>query len=352
MYKANYIKHALNFHVPAGTSRGVLNEKESWFIFLTDSDHPAKTGIGECSIIPGLSIDKRSDLEEKLEQSCEQINSGAHPGEIQVKDFPAINFGLETAFIDHMSGEDRVLFETNFTNGKVGIPINGLIWMGDKRSMLDQVETKINDGFRILKFKVGAIDFNVELEILKSVRSSFSKSDLEIRLDANGAWDANEAIEKLNRLSTFGIHSIEQPIASGQMEAMRMISEQSPIDIALDEELIGASGAQEMQHILSFINPAYIILKPSLLGGIKASEKWIRMAEKLKIGWWITSALESNIGLNAIAQWAATLNTILPQGLGTGQLFTNNFPSPLTIESNKLWYNPESKWDISKLINS
>ena len=369
MIQARHIRHTLHFRFPAGTSRGVLHQKDSWFIVLRDRNNPGRTGIGECSLIPGLSPDPADAVPAILEQVCSRLEQGlpvaAVPGRLEqvyaeleqglameehdLKEYPAIRFALETALTDLETGGSRILFPGAFTAGHKGIPINGLIWMGDKHTMLQQVGEKIDTGFRVLKMKVGAIGFSEELEIIRYIRNTFSPADLEIRIDANGAWEKEEATGKLKILSEFEIHSVEQPVKAGQWEAMAEICTTSPIPVALDEELIGISDPAQQHLLLEKTRPAYIILKPSLVGGIAASTTWINIAEKLGIGWWVTSALESNIGLNAIAQWTATLETKLPQGLGTGQLFTNNIPSPLEIREGQLFYNPDEKWDTSAI---
>jgi o-succinylbenzoate synthase len=348
MLTASYIKHTLKFLNPVGTSRGVLREKESWFIKISDSLSPDVFGIGECSLIPGLSTDRLEDFESVLKFATQNIEI-LRPNDLQFRDHPSIQFGFETAMQDLNTGGKRILKASDFSTGKYGVPINGLIWMGEKNSMKKQVREKIDQGFRILKLKVGALNFDDELDILKSIRENYTAKDLEIRLDANGAWEKDEAIEKLKQLSNFNIHSIEQPISAGYAEDMAELVAQSIIPIALDEELNGAKRHYNLEQLLETIQPAYIILKPSLLGGIKAAEAWIVLAEKLGISWWITSALESNIGLNAIAQWTATLQTSLPQGLGTGALFSNNISSPLEVRGDKLYYLPENNWDLTNL---
>lgn len=348
MYRAAYIKHRLKFLKPAGTSRGVLLEKDSWMILVRRMDDAGKVGIGECSLIPGLSQDKTIDFEKTLKKVCERLSQGNLDFEF-ITEYPAIRFGLETALLDLESGAKKILFPSTFTDGKTGIPINGLIWMGSGKSIQEQIDRKIKQGFRILKLKVGALDFEEELRILAAIRKQYSSSDLEIRLDANGAWSNDTAPEKLRYLADYHIHSIEQPIAAGNPDAMAEVSATSPIPVALDEELIGVYGSLERKSILERIKPAYLILKPSLLGGIKSSEEWISLAQEQGIGWWVTSALESNIGLNAIAQWCASLPTTLPQGLGTGSLFINNFPSPLEVKGDSLYHFPGKAWDVSQI---
>lgn len=350
MLKASYIKHPMQFILPAGTSRGTLKEKDSWFIILSNSEQANKYGIGECSLIPGLSIDNPTLIEQKIQVLIAELNAGHALSDLFFDDFPALRFAYETAVIDLQAEQERILFPTVFSSGERGLSINGLIWMGSPASMMEQVSAKVDAGFKILKLKVGAIDFDDEVRILSMIRSSYSKVDLEIRLDANGAWEADEAIEKLNRLAEFHIHSLEQPIKAGNYYKMAKVCSVSPISIALDEELIGVKGEKQKKTMLNIIKPQYIIIKPSLLGGFKESEEWISFARAAKIPWWITSALESNIGLNAIAQWTATKHTSMAQGLGTGQLFSNNIPSPLKIIKDKLWYKTEEGWDVSKLI--
>jgi len=340
---ARYINFKLQFKLPAGTSRGVLLHKPSSFLILVKD---GVAGIGECSIIPDLSIDPQETYSLKLDEVCSLLNDGCNPNSIDLSSYPSIAFGLETALLDLAAKGTKHLFPSLFTQGIAGIPINGLVWMGDKAFMQKQIREKIALGYHCIKLKVGAIDFKTEMEIIAGIRSQFSASDIEIRLDANGGFSTNEALEKLLKLSTFQIHSIEQPIRQKQWESMAELCQKSPIPIVLDEEIIGMK-TEDKEALLQIINPAYIILKPSLIGGFVASEEWIQLAEKHNIKWWITSALESNIGLNAIAQWTFNLNSSLPQGLGTGQLYHNNIPSPLEIENAKLFYRAENKWDLS-----
>lgn len=341
--KAHYITYPLHFKFPAGTSRGVLLHKPSSFIFLENN---GVVGIGECSTIPDLSIDPMEQYEQKLQEVCRVLNNGQDASELDLSAFPSIAFGLETALLDLQTGGKRILFENDFSAGKTGIPINGLVWMGDREFMQKQIREKIAAGYHCIKLKVGALDFDTELEIIAGIRQQVSPEEIEIRLDANGGFTPTDALEKLKRLSDYSIHSIEQPIKPRQWEDMAEICRKSPIPIVLDEELIGVEPNEAM---LLQIKPAYIILKPSLLGGFGVSEKWIELAEKNNIGWWNTSALEANIGLNAIAQWTASLNSTMPQGLGTGQLYHNNIPSPLGIREAKLWNDPKTQWDLQTI---
>lgn len=349
MLHARFIPYSLQFRRPAGTSRGVLLDKPSWFILIHHRQQPEVVGVGECSIIPGLSIESVADLEAEIDSLCRNITDfdawNAKSGE----KFPALAFAVETALLDLEKGGKRILFDNDFSLGKSGIEINGLIWMGDKQYMRQQIIQKIEAGFKVIKLKVGALNFDDELALLKYIRNEFKEKDLTIRLDANGAFGAADALEKLNRLSEFQIHSIEQPIMAGQHELMHQLCQQSQIPIALDEELIGVFGIKNQKALLENISPAYIILKPSLLGGFRQSDQWIELAESMHIDWWATSALESNIGLNAIAQWTASKKVTLPQGLGTGQLYENNIDSPLFIEGDKLVHDNEQKWDLKLL---
>ena len=349
MLHATFKKYSLNFRKPAGTSRGVLLSKESYFIFLKDDELPGFTGIGECSIMKGLSPDDRPDLEVKIKESCQNISKILKNQQEILSEWPAISSGFEMAFNDLQNGGKKLLFPSTFTRGEASIPINGLIWMDKPDEMLRQIDEKINDGFRVIKMKIGAIDFDEELKLIRYIRSRRSIKEISIRLDANGAFSPDEALEKLKRLADFDIHSIEQPIRQGQVETMAGLCRNSPVPIALDEELIGITQTSEKIRLLETIRPQYIILKPSLLGGFDASAEWIKLAGSSGTGWWVTSALESNIGLNAIAQWTATLNNPLPQGLGTGGLFTNNFPSPLMVKNGSLHYHSQDQWDLSAI---
>ncbi|MBT6082466.1 MAG: o-succinylbenzoate synthase, partial [Polaribacter sp.] len=265
----------------------------------------------------------------------------------KTNDFPSIQIGIEQAFLSLHSSSPFKLFVSDFTESNKAIAINGLIWMGDRQFMKDQIKEKIAQGFQCLKMKIGAIDFKSEIELLASIRKEFSIKDIELRVDANGAFKSSEALEKLKILSSYNLHSIEQPIKQGQFQEMALLCEQSPLPIALDEELIGVFDVTKKKELLHIINPQYIILKPSLVGGFKGSFEWLDIANEFDIGWWVTSALESNIGLNAIAQWTATLKSSMPQGLGTGSLFTNNFDSPLEVNNGGLYYKKNKNWNFN-----
>ncbi|MEJ5302041.1 MAG: o-succinylbenzoate synthase [Bacteroidales bacterium] len=340
------IPYKLIFHKPAGTSRGILTAKESWYFILSQKEKPDIYGIGECSLLPGLSPELHHNIYEifrRLESDPEAWLENTS----LTSSFPAIRFALETAYLDWQNEGKRILFPGPFTNGQKAIPINGLIWMGKPDEMIKQIHEKVEAGFTTLKMKVGAIDFEKELEIIRYIRSAFSSRQLTLRLDANGAFNPCEALDKLKQLSAFDIHSIEQPIKANQPTSMALLCEKSPIPVALDEELIGIHSKGEKEHLLDTIRPAYIILKPSLHGGISGAEEWIRLATQRNIGWWITSALESNIGLNAIAQWTGHIQAEGVQGLGTGTLYKNNIPSPLYIHKGMLRFDPNRSWTFN-----
>lgn len=286
------------------------------------------------------------DYQEKLQWVCENISLGEDKLYEALIEFPSIQFGVETAFKSLHSKNPFVIFPSEFTQSKASIPINGLVWMGDKTFMKEQISEKLKQGFTCIKMKIGAIDFKTELELLKSIRKEFSASEVELRVDANGGFSTKEALEKLKVLSDLNLHSIEQPIKQGQWQEMARLCEETPLDIALDEELIGIFQKKEKIELLNTIKPRYIILKPSLIGGFRGSDSWINLAEKQEIGWWITSALESNVGLNSISQYTFTKNSKLPQGLGTGSLYTNNIESPLEVSGGALHYNNNELWNF------
>ncbi len=342
--KATYKKYILDFKRPSGTSRGVLTQKETWFLIL---EKGGKYGIGECGILRGLSIDDVPDYEKTLKWTCSNIHLGKDDLWSALTNYPSIQFGVEQAFLSLTSKNPFELFPSDFTKAESPILINGLIWMGDEAFMNEQITQKLAEGFRCIKMKIGAIDFEKEVSILKSIRHEFSKEQIELRVDANGAFSKTDALAKLKILSELELHSIEQPIRQGNSAAMRDLCTQTPLDIALDEELIGIFDVTQKEKLLQTIQPQYIILKPSLIGGFRGSLEWIQLAKKYNVDWWITSALESNVGLNAISQWTFTLKNPLPQGLGTGSLFTNNFKSPLTITQGALYYNANKNWKNS-----
>ena len=344
--KATYHKYLLHFKRPSGTSRGVMTDKETWFIVL---EQDGKKGIGECGILRGLSCDDRPDYEEKLKWTCANMHLGKDLLWEALLEFPSIQFGVEMAFQSLTSETPYMLFPSDFTQGQKSILINGLIWMGEEAFMKEQIEEKLAAGFRCVKLKIGAIDFEKELQLLRYIRANFSPDQVEIRVDANGAFDKNDALNKLIQLSEFKLHSIEQPISKNNTDRMSELCKISPFPIALDEELIGVFSVSAKEALLQKIKPQYIILKPSFVGGFRGTQEWISLAEKYQIGWWITSALESNIGLNAIAQWTFLHHNSMPQGLGTGALYTNNFDCPLKVDQGQLWYDTNIKWDCNLL---
>lgn len=333
MKTAKFHQYILNFKVPSGTSRGVLNTKETYFIEIFEGD---KKGIGECSLFRGLSFDDDDDYENALEWACRNINLKLEELQEELVNHPSIIFGIEQALLN-LEHQGDLYFPSEFTEGKDSIKINGLIWMGDSDYMQSQIEKKIKNNFTCIKLKIGT-DWDSEKEILKSLRQKFPKDKIELRVDANGAFSPEQAKIVLQELAALDIHSIEQPIKAGDWEAMAELCKDTPTPIALDEELIGILNYESKKELLKIIKPQYIILKPSLIGGFSGSDEWIELAEQNNIGWWITSALESNIGLNAIAQFTYIKKNPMPQGLGTGSLFTNNFETPLLLEGENLWF--------------
>ncbi|AEI50331.1 o-succinylbenzoate synthase [Runella slithyformis] len=359
--QAHYQPYRLNFRFAAGTSRGILTEKTSWFIKIYDKENPSIIGIGECGPLSGLSIDDRPDFEDTLQNICREFNRldlEIYSWNISIileqlvgNQWPSIRFGFESAMLDYLHGGKRALFDNDFVSGQKGVPINGLVWMGSHESMLQQVEEKISAGFTTIKLKIGAIGFQEECAILAYIRRHFSAREISLRVDANGAFTASDVHSKLKKLAEYELHSIEQPIAPKQIDLMAELCEVSPVPIGLDEELIGKFDYAEKRRLLKQLKPKYIILKPTLLGGFELTREWIETAHRLDIGWWITSALESNVGLNAISQFTAEFDNPLPQGLGTGQLYHNNIPSPLTIQEGHLLYDSLQAWDFG-LLNS
>jgi len=332
--KIDIEERVLHFKQPAGTSRGVYTERRIWLVTATDGD---AVGVGECAPLPQLSCDDIPNYGEVLRGFCDEVEqTGEIPFE-SLRDYPSMLFGLETAKCSMVNGQ---LFDTPFTRGEVGIPINGLVWMGTFEEMSQRIEQKLEQGFRCVKLKIGAIDFDAEIALLKQIRQRFGPRDVELRVDANGAFSPDEALYKLELLSQYALHSIEQPIRAGQWANMSELCRESPLPIALDEELIGVNDPDQKRQMLNIIRPAYIVLKPSLHGGMAGCREWIATARDMGIGSWITSALESNVGLNAIAQFCSDVygnHITMPQGLGTGQLFTDNIPMPLEIRGDKLW---------------
>lgn len=333
-------ERVLHFRQPAGTSRGVYTERRIWLLRVSDG---AAVGMGECAPLPSLSCDDISNYAEVLRRFCDGVEQTGAIDYEAMRDYPSMLFGLETAMLNLQNGER--LFDTPFSRGEQGIPINGLVWMGTFDEMQQRIEQKLEQGFRCVKLKIGAIDFARELELLERIRQRFSHREVQLRVDANGAFPYDEALYKLELLSQYALHSIEQPIKAGQWGNMAELCRDAPLRIALDEELIGVNDPGQKRQLLNIIRPAYIILKPSLHGGMMGVREWVDIASDMGIGSWVTSALESNIGLNAVAQLCSALYgdaLTMPQGLGTGQLFTDNIPMPLEIRGDQLWITKRS----------
>lgn len=354
--KFEVIPYTLDFTFTAGTSRGSFTQKETWLIKAFDPANPQKVAWGEAGPLKGLSEDYSSDFQAILNSFIHRIEGIEIPvnqsdilnfaSEHIPANYPSIRFALETVLLDYINGCEFRIFDNSFAHGKRRIPINGLIWMGDEAFMQEQIEKKLKAGFNTIKMKIGAIDFDTEFRLLESIRQNYSANEITLRVDANGAFDESNVRDRLTDLASLEIHSIEQPIKAGQYSLMAELCEEELLPIALDEELIGIHSLEEKIKLLDTIKPQYIILKPSLVGGIKSCQEWISLAEASHIGWWMTSMLESNIGLNAIAQFTAEYANLLPQGLGTGQLYHNNFESPLDIRKGELLYNVPKGWDI------
>lgn len=312
-----------------------MNVRDTWLVSLSD-EATGRHGVGEAAMFKGLSSDDRPDFENRLLETCMAVNRGEPMPDLT--DYPSIKIAFEMAQAMIAAG-GGLYYPSDFTKGETALTINGLVWMGSREKMLERINAKIESGFRTIKLKIGGIDFESELELIKYIRGYFDDDRLTIRLDANGSFpDAETALDALRRLAPLNIHSIEQPVRQGRYREMAAVCAGSPIDIALDEELIGLNRAGDMERMLDEVRPQYIILKPTLHGGFSGSERWIELAQERGIGWWITSALESNIGLNAIAQWCGRLGVTMPQGLGTGALFSNNFDAPLCYNGEKLMF--------------
>jgi len=351
--KLEYKSYTLDFKFDAGTSRGILKQKTVWYLKVYQPDRTFEYGIGEVATLEGLSVDYKADMEFELALLTDKIIKSKMPTSVEgvyslVKQLvseklPSIKFGLETALLDLINGGKKEIFANGFYQSEKNIPINGLVWMGDKAFMKKQIDEKIKAGFKCIKIKIGAIDFEEEIKLLRYIKSTYS-DELTLRVDANGAFTTQKAILKLKALQEFDLHSIEQPIMPNQIMSMKLLCAKSIVPIALDEELVGVNGKVNKAELLNEIKPQYIILKPSLLGGFHETSEWIKLAKERNIGWWITSALESNIGLNAICQFTSEYKVNMHQGLGTGMLYKNNFDSPLTIKGESIYYNQKENW--------
>lgn len=302
------------------------------------TDDEGHIGLGECAPLPDLSCDRNaytmvSDVARLINEALASPDYSEY-----LRPYPALLFALESAMYDMKKSD--VLYDTPFARSEEGIPFNGLVWMGSYDEMLAQVKKKILSGFRCIKLKIGAIEWEQEIELIRFLRSKYRKDNLELRVDANCAFTPEEAPAKLEELARYDIHSIEQPIATGQWKAMAELCRNTPLPIALDEELIGLNYLHEKQAMLDTIRPQYIVIKPTLHGGISGSIEWVSEANKRGIGSWMTSALESNVGLRNVALLAARCygpHVLFPQGLGTGQLFTDNIPMDLELRGAKMW---------------
>ena len=345
MIKSSFKKYNLHFRQPAGTSRGVYQNRTVWYLLLKEN---GLTGIGECAPLPGLSRETPEQVENLLKEITAAPELFTSRPEL-LAEVPSVRFALETAWTDLQRGGKQILFPSAFTSGQQGIPVNGLIWMGDREYQEARIHEKLDAGFRCIKLKIGSLRFEEELKLLEMIRALGCSYALTLRADANGAFKPEEALSKLESLAGYELHSIEQPIAAGNLQQMARLCNESPIPLALDEELIGINSREGKEELLETIRPQYLVLKPSLHGGFSGCDEWIELAGQRSIGWWITSYLESNIGLNAIAQWTFLKQVKMHQGLGTGQLYTNNMDSPLEIRGEQLWYNPEKRFHGNKV---
>lgn len=341
MLKAAYCPYRLDLKFEAVTSRSRMRHKDTYFIKVWDDNEPSVYGIGECALFKGLSADDCSDYELRLEAVCRDI---LNIWDVEAIGMSSIIFGVETALLDFRNGAKRTPWPGDWSKGKSSIVINGLVWMGDADTMLLRLEEKLAAGFNCVKLKIGAIGFDEEVSLLRRIREEYGPDEVEIRLDANGAFSPREALGRIEKLALYDIHSIEQPIRQGNLQAMAEICRESPVKIALDEELIGCRGYDDQARLLDKVMPGYVILKPSLCGGFQAANRWISLAKERETGWWATSAMESNVGLNAIAQWVAAFKPDMPQGLGTGMIYENNILSPLRLDGDRLTSDPAGKW--------
>ncbi len=353
MLTLSYQRRALRFNFPARTSRGALTEHTAYYLALRDMRNSGRPGWGEAAPLAGLSPDFGPSCEAQVRQLCEAVNKQRYtflediqPLKLVREEQPALRFALETAVLDLAHGGRHQLYTNAFARGEAAIPINGLVWMGDAPFMRAQIRQKLAAGYSCLKLKIGSLDFATELALLAEIRAEASPAELTLRVDANGAFSPAEALGKLDQLARFGVHSIEQPLAAGQWAALAEVCRQSPIPVALDEELIGLTDPARQEALLAEVQPPYLVLKPTLLGGHAATQRWVSLAQTQGIGWWITSALESNIGLNAVAQLTGEYDVAgFAQGLGTGQLYHNNVAAPLRIAHGALHYDPAGPWE-------
>lgn len=349
MLRARWIERTLEPRFELGTSKGTITARTVWYLIAWHRDRPEVMGIGEAALFPGHSKEFPADVRTKLLELCMETGDWTKRLHGDLVDVPSVRFAVEQCLKDLEAGGTKTLFPSEFTLGRQAIPINGLVWMGDKATMKQRIREQLDGGFTTVKMKIGAIGIDDELELLKAVRAEYGPDDITLRVDANGAFTALQVPDVLKRLADLQVHSIEQPVPPGQYEVMAELCADTPIPIALDEDLIGHNTHDAKVDLLDNVRPQYIVIKPSLVGGWAATQEWIDLAKARGIGWWITSALESSIGLNAIAQYTATLSPTLAQGLGTGKVYANNIPSPLLAERGLLRYRPEVEWDLSSL---
>ena len=349
MIAARWIEHTLQPRFELGTSKGAINARSVWYLLAWHTERPELVGIGEAALFPGHSKEFPADVKTKLIELCADTHEWQRRLTTDLVDVPSVRFAVEQCLRDLEVSGTKQLFPSPFLLGHQHIPINGLVWMGDKATMKQRIREQIEKGFTTVKMKIGAIGIDDELELLAAVRHEFGPNEITLRVDANGAFGARDAMNVLNRLADLQVHSIEQPVHAGLFEVMAELCERSPVPIALDEDLIGLNTRDAKVDLLNNVKPQYIVIKPSLVGGWAATQEWIELAKARNIGWWITSALESSIGLNAIAQYTASLNVTMPQGLGTGNVYSNNIPSPLLAERGVFRYRPEVAWDLSSL---
>ena len=349
MIQATWNELTLTPRFPLGTSKGVINVRTVWYLIAWDTDRPQVRGIGEAALFPGHSKEFPADVRTKLLELCADTSNWEQRLHDDLVHVPSVRFAVDQCLRDLQVSGSKVLFPSEFTLGRAGIPINGLVWMGDKNTMRERFKAQIDGGNRCMKMKIGAIGIDEELGLLTDVRREFSAKELTLRVDANGAFTNSTVMPVLERLAELEVESIEQPVPSGLYEVMAELCASSPLPIALDEDLIGMNTTEAKKDLLDHVKPQHIVIKPSMVGGWAAAQEWIDLAQERSIGWWITSALESSIGLNAIAQWTATLGVTVPQGLGTGSVYADNIPSPLTVKGGELRYLPEVAWDLERL---
>ena len=350
MIRATWKEITLTPKFELGTSKGPITSRTVWYLIAWESDRPEIKGIGEAALFPGHSKEFPADVKLKLTELCQDTSNWRERLTTDLVDVPSVRFAVEQCMKDLEVSGSKILFPSAFTLGKQGIPINGLVWMGDKSTMRERIRERIDKGFTTIKMKIGAIGIEDELALLTSVRSEFTAKEIALRVDANGAFDARNVMDVLQRLAELEVESIEQPLPAGLYELTADLCARSPLPIALDEDLIGLNTRDSKVDLLDSVKPQHIVIKPSLVGGWAATEEWIALAKSRGTGWWITSALESSIGLSAIAQWTATLGVERVQGLGTGGVYSDNLPSPLEVTNGELRYRPEREWDLDRVL--